>query len=64
MAIAIPVTPGAARRLPVTCNHCGWADIWETRLYVLSEQHGPVQVGAIRDCARCVSAKRREAGHA
>lgn len=59
----VPVIPGAPRRLPKTCNHCGWADIWETRLYVLTE-HGPVQVGAIRDCARCVSAKRREAGHA
>lgn len=61
--MASPVTPGARRRLQDTCRECGWADLWEIRLYRL-EIDGPVQIGAIRDCARCAAARRREMGRA
>ncbi len=61
--MASPVTPGARRRLQATCRECGWADLWEVRLYRLTET-GPVQVGIICECARCAAAKRKEMGHA
>jgi hypothetical protein len=54
--VVIVMTPGTPERLEVDCTACGWADVWQVRVYSLSP-HGVTCRGVVRRCQRCKAAQ-------
>ncbi len=54
--LIVIMTLGTPERLDVDCTECGWADVWQVRVYSLSI-HGVSPRGVVRRCQRCKAAQ-------
>lgn len=50
--LVVVLAPGTPERLDTDCMSCGWADVWQVRVYALS-LHGVTPRGVVRRCQRC-----------